>query len=444
MNLWNRTSLIAVLTLCVLTCTMEAQQQSAMQRAASAAGKRQWADVITITAPLSKSEPRNVQVLLIRAMAFVELAKFDAAIEACNRIIAIDRAIPQAWLVSAEALQRAGKTDSAIQVLALARTSFPDRSDVSYGLGLALSRAGRCAEAVDPLEEAAFRRPDDANVIVQLASCYRSIDRFVESAELYSRALDMRPRDAGIVVALGDVLMDLDNIDSAITTYSAAIRLDSTRRSAYLPLSSALTRQLRHRDAVNVLRAYAARYQDDAEGWYNLGTALQNVGRADSALRAFRTAIKLRANFAEAYFNMGIALDKEGFGEDAVMAFQRSALISSTLAPFAYNSMAIIHRMQGRFEEALEDHAQAIALVDSSAAMHASKASTLFSAKRYNEALEYLLIQRARFPRNADIAVGMGRCYVRLGRKDDVEKLIEELTDTRPAFAEELRDMMKN
>jgi hypothetical protein len=65
-----------------------AQMAAEMQRAATAAKERRWADVISLTNPLIKREPKNLQALMVRSVAFIEQAKYQEALAASSTVSA--------------------------------------------------------------------------------------------------------------------------------------------------------------------------------------------------------------------------------------------------------------------------------------------------------------------------------------------------------------------
>lgn len=414
-----------------------------MQRASEAAKERRWSDVITLTNSLVKREPRNVQVLLVRTLAFIESSRFQDALTASSRVLSVDSLLPQAWSLHAESLIRLQRYDSAMTVLNRAIVRLPQRSEFPMQLASLLMNVGRYEAAITPLEDLAFRRPDDVNVTIQLAFCYRKIGRLYEAHDLYRRVLDVRPGDARILATLGDIHTERKEWDDAIERYRAAVNADATLEAPYLALAAALTTRDRHRESADLMRQFTLRFPGNADGWYNLGTALYRLGRFDSATRALRQAVAIRPAFAEALFNMGLALDKAGFSEEAVQALQRAASANAGLAPAAYNAMAISYRSNSRIEEALEAHRQAVMLNDSASYLHAELAYSLYMAKRFEESYAYLSEQQQRFSEDPAIALGLGRACIRTGRREQAQILVEMLQMTQPAYAEELRTMMK-
>lgn len=113
------------------------------------------------------------------------------------------------------------------------------------------------------------------------------------------------------------------------------------------------------------------------------------------------------------------------------------------MAPDAYNSLAIIYRREGRFDEAIATHAQAIALRDTAAIFHAARVNTYFEASRCEQGLLIIEQTRKRFPENVDVLYACARCYVRTGRRDDVAAIEAILSIKAPDMAEQLRLMTK-
>lgn len=108
-----------------------AQMAAEMQRAATAAKERRWADVISLTNPLIKREPKNLQALMVRSVAFIEQAKYQEALAASSTVLSVDPGIPQAWSLNIEALIRLRRPDSAMVVLSRAMARHPqDRKSV--------------------------------------------------------------------------------------------------------------------------------------------------------------------------------------------------------------------------------------------------------------------------------------------------------------------------
>ncbi|MCX6139627.1 MAG: tetratricopeptide repeat protein, partial [Candidatus Kapabacteria bacterium] len=298
-------------------------------------------------------------------------------------------------------------------------------------------------EAIAPLEETMFRRPDMNGVVQQLAQCYFKTGKIAESIDLYARVVDHDPGSFTVRLAYGEALMADRRFDSATVQLKEAIRLQPLKADAYLALTSALQELKRSDEALALSRELTRLVPNDPMGWYNVGLLSLAAKQPDSSIRAFKRAIALRANYAEAYFNIAFVYEERGFDEDAVSSLKRCATISPLLAPDAYNSLAIMYRKSGRFEEAISAHAQAISLRDSSGVLHVSRLNTYYDAQRCTAAKELLETELSRFPDRPDVLYAAARCLLRNGDLERANAIANKLDVLDPVLAEQLRHLMK-
>jgi len=231
--------------------------------------------------------------------------------------------------------------------------------------------------------------------------------------------------------------------DSASQQFREVVRLRPDSANGYLGLTAALVELRKPAEALTVARDLVRKRPDDAMAWYNVGLISMNAGQNDSATRAFKRAIALRSNYAEAYFNLAVAQEGQGFHDDAVKSFKRAAGIQPLLAPDAYNSIAILLRREGRFEEALAMHDQAIALRDTSASLHAAKVNSYYEASKCPDATLLVSKTLQRFPDNAEVLYVCARCLVRTGDLDRAREIAKRLDTIDPFLAEQVRLLMK-
>jgi tetratricopeptide (TPR) repeat protein len=422
---------------------IHAHAQVGGQELRDAVLRNDWPTVERVATATLKRTPNDRTASLMLTLAFLRQGKHDKALSAAERTIAIDSTLMQAYLMKAEAATNVRRGNDAIATLEDARRRFPDSIQPSWALGMAYARAGRCEEAVDPLEETMFRRPDVAGITQQLARCYFAIGRFPESAELYGRLVDRDPSNVVLRQSYGEALMAVGRFDSASTQFREVVRMRPDSADGYLALTAALIERREADEALNVARELARRRPDDAMAWYNVGLISLNAGKKDSASRAFKRAIAIRANYPEAHFNLAVALEGQGFHEDAVKSFKRAASMKPELAADAYNSIAILYRKEGRFEEALAMHDQAIALRDTSAVLHGARVNTYYEAQRCPDGLALVDATLARFPDHPEVLYVCARCLVRVGQLDRARAIAVRLDTLDPFLAEQVRLLMK-
>ena len=118
---------------------------------------------------------------------------------------------------------------------------------------------------------------------------------------------------------------------------------------------------------------------ESPEIYYNMGYIRANEGDYDEAIQCFRYATKIDEDFVAAYRKMGEVYQLQGKDEMAAQYFQKSADLLRDrkddreaedvymnvlkLKPDignVFNSLGIIYRRQGRFEDALEQYKKGI------------------------------------------------------------------------------------
>ncbi|OJX57289.1 MAG: hypothetical protein BGO89_12450 [Candidatus Kapaibacterium thiocyanatum] len=403
-------SLAILLCLVLSSAAIVAQGiPQSLAQARKAAATRNWKDVRKHVSVVLKKNPAMPEALMLLGMAELESGAPLAALDAVQRVIASNPGIMSAYLFSAECRQRLKQPDSAVAVLRTAARLFPDSLQPDYALGMLYFRAARYDDALTPLETVVFKRPDFLPAIRQLAVCYAKLDRLQEASDLLGRVLEESPADVQTRIWLAETQLGLKHYDSTAALYETAVK-----------------------DRPN-----------DADAWYNYGIARQNLGQVDSAIKYFRRAIAIRPSFPEAYFNLAISYQQRGFDEEAVQAFRRAALQRPSLAADSYNSIAVIYRGQGRFDEAMEAHQQSIALNDTNALYRASVGNTYFAASKFEEGRRYLEEALRKFPDDTELLFTLARHYIRLGDLDKAKAIESDLDKRAPELSAQLRGMQK-
>ena len=113
------------------------KQQAAYARACISAGKPDLAKAETLIAPLLKSEPENVELLILAAQLDTENKKYQPAIDSYEKVIKLDAANMTAYLGLGDVYQRMNQFPKAIEVLQKARSMWPDNSMPLVSLGKA-------------------------------------------------------------------------------------------------------------------------------------------------------------------------------------------------------------------------------------------------------------------------------------------------------------------
>lgn len=435
---------IVITALFLIVGSALAQSPSSwMQQAQQAMSQRDWKGVIANTQKVLDTDPKNVPAQIMRSLAFLQLNDPKSAAQAASGATAAAPNVLQGWLIWSEALQRMELHDSSIAVLQRCAERNPDSVRVTYALGMAYVRADRCEEALSPLEETMFRRPDNIEIVKQLASCYLKLERYFEASDLLGRLHEADPQDPATTRSFAEALLGSERSDSAVSVLRTAVEQRPKDIQTATLLAVAYQRVSNYDAARKVLEPLAASYPEDADLQYNLGYLYTAIGDRANAIKAYKKAITLRSNFGQAWFNLGIAYADEGFIEEAINAFQRAAIQLPSRAANCYNSIAVLYRRSGSFDESVKAHQQSIALAPQDPEMYSSLGHTYVAADKYAEGKQFLTGVLTKFPGNAEILYPLGKCYIRLGESEALDGVLKQLDEQKSLYAGELRSMIK-
>ncbi len=434
-------SVLAMLALICVHYTAHGQQPD--QRILQAAVQtKNWSEIERILSKSNIGTSTNAQLVSLYTLSLLQQNKNVQALASARRNLELDSSRVQSWLVLAECYTRNDQRARALQTLTFASSKFTDSVQVQWALGMAYVQNGRYQDAITPFEEVMFRRSDPA-VMYELARCYFKTEQYASASELHLQLTERYPDVAMYQLAAGESLLARKKIAEAVAYLDRAIQLDSSRTEAYLVLTGALQESGDSARAMLVASVAVRRNQQDPMAWYNLGLLRMKQQQYDSASKAFKRAVALRPNYGEAYFNLAIVQEQKGFVEDAAKTFVRCALVSSYLAPDAYNSLAIMHRRNGNLTEALTAHQQAISLRDTSSVLHISRMNSCFEAEKCELAETFISEALQRFPTNPQVLYTCARCLLRIGRADQASMLITQLEQLDPKLAEQLKTLMR-
>ncbi|MBF0529299.1 MAG: tetratricopeptide repeat protein [Deltaproteobacteria bacterium] len=161
-------------------------------------------------------------------------------------------------------------------------------------------------------------------------------------------------------------------------------------------------------EALNVFKKVLTVYEN-AEVYYNLGYIKTAQGKYEEAIMAFRKATQINAAFAQAHQKMGEALAKLGRAKEAQECFEKAAEIfmeknmdqkaedvfmqalqvnPGTLN--VYNSLGILYRRQGKFQDSIRMYRKALKVSPFDEHIHYNLARVHVAAKESGTATEIL------------------------------------------------------
>lgn len=165
--------------------------------------------------------------------AELELARMDAEggdIEAARERLQALRSdhsnmAPRLLRAEGEILYRAGRFDTAVELLESGVAAYPRDADLRYAYALALEQSGDLAGAEAQLRQLITENPDNAAAYNALGYMLTINDqRLAEAEQLIRKALSLQPADPAIMDSLGWVLFKRGDAEAALEQLQEAFK----------------------------------------------------------------------------------------------------------------------------------------------------------------------------------------------------------------------------
>jgi len=241
-------------------------------------------------------DPGHIDAILASARLFDEMGQFDLANAAFNRVPRDDPAFHAAELGRAAALRRAGRNDTAIEVLEQLARSYPDLAPVHVTLGDTLRGEKRYREANAAYGRAlALYPPDDPALWLVLYTrgiTAHELDDWPAAEADFRRSLALNPGQPQVLNYLGYSLVERgETLDEALAMIEQAVTAQPQNGAIVDSLGWVLFRLGRFEEAVGHMERAASLLPVDPIINDHLGDTFWAVGRVTEARFQWQRAL---------------------------------------------------------------------------------------------------------------------------------------------------------
>lgn len=297
------------------------------------------------------SEDHPSEKYLNEAKALEAQGRFDAAVEAYDRAIAISPDHPPAYNGKGVALARQGLIDAAITTLEQAMMLFPDDAEAYYSRGVLEFMLGRVPSAISFFDQALERRPDHAKAHHNRGIALYQTGRFQDAVSSYTKALGAAPQFSEAFNNRGRAYHRLGQDQQAIDDFDAALELNDQFAEAFNNKGVVLLEQDQFSQAFEQFDKALSYQPDNINYCVNRGFALFKEGDLDAALADFDSALALDPNHAEAHFKKGVVLARRQDFDAAISCYDAAIALNPEHAE-AWNNKATALNALLRCDEA--------------------------------------------------------------------------------------------
>jgi Flp pilus assembly protein TadD len=198
-------------------------------------------------------------------------------------------------------------------------------------------KTGRPADAVVPLREASLLEPGNPIIQHDLGLACLEIGRVADAIAAFQRAIASNPRYTDAHFRMGIALEKLSDLGGAILAYNRATELLPSLAEAWFR-AGALVYTLGHRkEAIGCFRRAATTGRKNRFGRLGAARALLTEDRDDEAERVLRQALARDPADAMAYDLLGNLLAEYGRFEEAHDCFARAIALAPLMAGSYYD-----------------------------------------------------------------------------------------------------------
>lgn len=331
------------------------------------------------------------------AACLTELARYDEAVEAADRAVAINPQDAVAWWRHGNALAFLDRHTEALASYEQAVAIDPHHAKAWYGRGRVLFGLGRIEEALASYERSLALDPGIALTWNNRAIALASLGRTEDALASLDKALEIDPQLTKAWGARGLTLTALGRLEEALGCFDRVLAIDPTA----------------------------------AHAWNDRGISLALFHRFDEALASHDKALAIAAR-PESWIGRGLVLVQMGRHEEAVAAFDAALEIDSE-NPSIWQMRAAALCALGRYEEALAGYERCLAIDPSSAAAWGGRGSVLTSLGRYPEAIASYDRSLAVFPKDAFAWFGRVGALFELGHLEEAVTSCEQGLEACPS-----------
>ncbi|MBP6715720.1 MAG: tetratricopeptide repeat protein [Acidobacteria bacterium] len=325
----------------------------------------------------------------------VRTNRLPKAIETLRNFLLDNPGYPEGVMLLAEAYERSGQVNDAIEVLAPLGDGANAQPDALNALAGLYERADRWKDAAAAWGALAAKVPDPTYRIQQATALLNGGDAQA-ARELLMPITKERPRDPSIWYVLAQAERRAGNPDGAEAAAKQISALDPADPRG--PLALAEAREAR-RDFAGVVEALLPLYESRrtkvqpndevfAFAGMTLASAYESLDQFDRAEGVLREVITRDARDGAALNALGYLLANRGLKLDEAVVLIKRALVTEPTNPSYLDSLGWAYVKQGKFAEAIAPLEQATRAVAGSSILQDHLGDAYFGAKRYREAAD--------------------------------------------------------
>ena len=264
---------------------------------------------------------------------------WDRVIEYCQKIIALNPQLPQAYLDLGEDFRIVGESPQAVETYSRLLSLFPDDENIdvkvieAYGRAIAenpkddLYKEKR-EEVLADFEQLSKRKNYSAADYYNLGFLYEQVGGKEEAMRFYSKAVQMQPDYKEALFNLANLYRDAGNYKVAIVLYERLVHFHPKYILGYLNIGLIFNALGDKPQARQFYLKVIALDPDNGDAYFNLGYLSESQGELSEAINYYEKAVEVAPKNAEAYYNLGNTYASLGQNAEAIASYLKTVGIN--------------------------------------------------------------------------------------------------------------------
>jgi len=165
---------------------------------------------------------RDAEVWCLLGAIHGELKDYASSRDCCRQAVTLQPDYVDAHYNLAQAYMQLGRYDEAVEAYRRVVQLQPQHAHACNALGLALDRTGRHKDAFNWYQTALRQNPASIDALLNLASSHNSLGDFDAGTAYVRRALSIDPGHFQARIALGSALVELGDLEAAMACFTQA------------------------------------------------------------------------------------------------------------------------------------------------------------------------------------------------------------------------------
>lgn len=328
---------------------------------------------------LAKEEELTYIGLNIKGLSFLNLQKYDEAIEYFNKSLKLNPDYPEAW----------------------------------NNKGSAFKDLGNIPNALCCYDKALNLDPSNLGALNNKGIIAKDLNKYDEALTLFNNALQINSNLAELWINKGNILDLLRKLKNALDCYKEASKIDSRNPDIWYNQGMVLFSLRSFSDSEKAFDQSLSINPRYFQSYNYKGIIKAEMGEYPEAIVNFNKAIKIKKDLVEAWSNKGNTFRLMGECSKALECLNIALEINSEYIP-AYNNKGITFIQLNMFPEALKCYNKALEIDKNSSEAGMGKGNTLRLMGKYQESLDCYNTILKLYPKNYNALYGKYLIYCSL------------------------------